>query len=271
MISAVRKTLAIIAATLFAVCVIGAVPTYANNVQTAEPIYVGDSLTYRFYDNDDDYEYEHYYKFDVPETGYYQIDLDNFSEDSSIDITDKYGDYVAYGSYDQYQDRCWLATRLKKGHRVYIKIYNPDSNEITITLSKHTHSYKNEKKYDTGLYRAECRVPECEYTKYRYSTRPNIKKLTTVNKKGKKIKIEYGYYSTIYNEIFVEYSTSSKFPPSKTVRGTVESEYTGVYSNPVKKGKKYYFRIRFVYKDKSNDHTEYFYSNWSKVKSIKVK
>lgn len=271
MISTVQKTLGIIAATLFVICIMGVVPTYANNVQTAESIYVGDSLTYRFYDNDDDYEYEHYYKFDVPETGYYQIDLNGFSEDTHIRVTDEEGDYIASSGYNQYHNKCWLATRLKEGKRVYIQIYDSDCNVITTTLSKHVHSYKNEKKYLTGLYESECRVPECEYTKYRYSTRPNIKKLTVANKKGKKIKIEYGYFSTIYDEIFVEYSTSNKFPPSKTVRGTVESKYTGVYSNPVKKGKTYYFRVRFLYKDKSNDHTEYFYSKWSKVKSIKVK
>lgn len=266
-----KKGTLIIAAASLIVCLLGIIlPVYAeNDIQSAEPIYLGEEKQHQFdWDNG---EHEYYYKFIAPETGYYQIDILNYEKDyTHLYVYDIYGDIVSTGRYDQFNNRCWNACYLKEGNTYYIEL-NSDNTLVTTVISKHSHQYKNREKYTTGLYKYECKVPECEYTKLVYTTKPTIKKVYNTKKKNKKVVVvEYGRYSTYYDSVEVQFSTSPKF--TSVISHNVDWKYVGEYTNKLKKGKKYYIRTRFVYnRNQYQGETSKFYSSWSKVKTIKVK
>lgn len=265
-----KKSIFVITAAVSIILMIGVCPVFAgNDVQTAEPIFLDEEKHHQFdWDND---EYEHYYKFIAPSTGYYQIDILNYEkEETYYYIYDIYGDYVSSGGYDQFCNKCWSACYLKEGNMYFIEL-NSDNNLVTTVISNHSHQYKSSKKYTTGLYESECKVPGCEYTKLEYTTKPTIKKVYNTKKKNKKVVVvEYGRYSTYYDSVEVQFSTSPKF--TSVISHNVDWKYVGEYTNKLKKGKKYYVRTRFVYKrEQYNGETSKFYSSWSKVKTIKVK
>ncbi|MBE5959039.1 MAG: hypothetical protein E7254_09305 [Lachnospiraceae bacterium] len=84
--------------------------------------------------------------------------------------------------------------------------------------------------------------------------------ISTVQKKHRKIIVKWNKNK---NKTFeVNYSTSKKFKKFKSV--TVNNKFKFTLKS-VKKGKRYYFRVRSLSVDGKN------HSKWSKVKSIKIK
>ena len=67
----------------------------------------------------------------------------------------------------------------------------------------------------------------------------------------------------------IQYSTSSSMKGAKTL--SVSPSSTSKKISKLKKGKKYYFRIRAVKKSTSGSKSYNYYTNWSSKKSITVK
>lgn len=111
-------------------------------------------------------------------------------------------------------------------------------------------------KVSNGL-KATCKV---KVNKKITVARAKTPKLT--NLKGKKLKITYAATSGAKG-YQIQYSTSKKFSSAKTKTLTKKS-----YTVTLKKGKKYYVRVRAYKLDSSKNKV---YGAWSKVKSITIK
>ena len=68
----------------------------------------------------------------------------------------------------------------------------------------------------------------------------------------------------------IQYSTSSKFKEAKTVAVTKNKTISKTITKLTSK-KKYYVRIRTYKSVKVSGKTTKIYSDWSKVKSVKIK
>ena len=96
------------------------------------------------------------------------------------------------------------------------------------------------------------------------TSKPKATKLTSAKKKNKTTAtLKWKKVSSITG-YQIQYSTSSKFKNSTKV--TVKKSKTSTNIKKLKKGKKYYFRIR-TYKTVDGTKT---YSSWSSKKSVKL-
>lgn len=128
-----------------------------------------------------------------------------------------------------------------------------------------TKASKNGQKYQYRIYAYNGNTKsKVSATKTIY--RLAAKNFTSVkNIKGKKIQLKWiknakaGGYE-------IQYALNSRFSKAKTINVSGGKKSSGIISSGLKKGKKYYIRIRNYKKSGKAKH----YSCWSKVKSIKV-
>lgn len=242
---------------------------YANDVQSAEPIELNVETTCTLTDYSD-----YYYKFVPSETGQYQVDvLGELNEDAKeayIFMYDEHGDLIlGAAKYDEYHDRVWGSFKLNKGRVYYINVNSlaaESTRIVTFKISKHGHVFKNYSDSVEGLDSRECYTPFCYYTKYNFTWKPSIKKLTGA-KKSLSVYVKNKYY--LYSGIEFQCSTSRKFTSVKKVKSLITYQTI----KGLKKNTKYYVRARvyYTYPTGLDDEKETVYSSWSSVKTVKTK
>lgn len=242
---------------------------YANDVQSAEPIELNIETTCTLTDYS-----SYYYKFIPSETGQYQIDvlgeLTEDDKDAYIFIYDEHGDDIlGTATFDEYHNRVWGACKLIKGRVYYIKV-NSLAIKPTVTvkfkISKHEHVFKDYSDTIEGLESRECYIPHCYYTKYNFTWKPSIKKLTGA-KKSFSVYVNNKYY--LYSGLEIQCSTNKKFTSAKKVKNLITYQII----KGLKKNTKYYVRARvsYTYYTGLDDEKETVYSSWSPVKTVKTK
>ena len=117
----------------------------ANELDTAEPIKLGQEKSIPA-DKEDGYvSWSHYYKFTAPYTGLFEITSTSL-ENNCISITDLEGHYICENEYSPYTKRVDSAVDLVKGRVYYIKIYGYEEyseySQIAIQTSIKKHSHR---------------------------------------------------------------------------------------------------------------------------------
>ena len=111
-----------------------------------------------------------------------------------------------------------------------------------------------------------------EWKKIEAGTNPDNTVLKSIkNPKSKTLDVEWNKNTKITG-YQIQYSTDSNFKSSKTKTITIKNKsQTNKTVSKLKKGKKYYIRIRTYKTLKINNKSTKFYSSWSRVKSIIIK
>lgn len=94
----------------------------ADELDTAEPIKLGQEKSITAYKGEEDIFWSHYYKFTAPYTGLFEVSSTPF-EDNSIKVTDLEGHDISYAEYNPYTKRVESAVDLVKGRVYYIEIH----------------------------------------------------------------------------------------------------------------------------------------------------
>lgn len=158
-----------------------------NNVQTAENINLEETKNHLFTSN----EYEYYYRFVPKETGYYEVSVFNFVEDSTyIAVTDSKGNEMAFEGWNQYYNDCTAIALLNKNETYYFEIdlYTDYDVNAKVMVANHKHvvdvekekSYvdENEDYYNyAGFVEEKCL--RCDYD--RYTSIPQVKSIKLKN------------------------------------------------------------------------------------------
>lgn len=76
----------------------------ADELDTAEPIKLGQEKSITAYKGEEDVYWSHYYKFTAPYTGLFEVSSTPF-EDNSINVTDLEGHDISYAKYNPYTKR----------------------------------------------------------------------------------------------------------------------------------------------------------------------
>ena len=164
----------------------------------------------------------------------------------------------------------WKKVKKAKGYKVYVYNYSRNKYELYATTSKTNIKVKNlksAKKYKFRVREYKIIDGRKYYGNYsdviKLTTKtktPTISKLKAGKKKAtvkyKKVSGAYGYQ--------IQYSTNKKFKKGNKSSNTTKLSKT---VKKLKSKKKYYVRIR-TYRTVNGKKI---YSNWSKVKNIKVK
>ncbi|MCI9530595.1 MAG: hypothetical protein HFH38_02395 [Lachnospiraceae bacterium] len=140
--------------------------------------------------------------------------------------------------------------------------------KASITSWTDAKANKNGIKYQYRIcaYKGSTKV-KGSYSAVKATFRLDAKPITSLkNSKGRKMALKWGK-NTKASGYQLQYSTSSKFKAGKTLKVSGASKNSRTISSGLKKGKKYYVRIRCF--KKSGTVTSY--SAWSKAKSIKIK
>ena len=102
---------------------------------------------------------------------------------------------------------------------------------------------------------------------YTTCTKPKAVSVSSLSTKAKAVTVKWKKVKCSSYQI--QYSTSSSMKGAKTI--SVSPSSTSKKISKLKKGKKYYFRIRAVKKSTSGSKSYNYYTNWSSKKSITVK
>ena len=244
----------------------------ADELDTAEPIKLGQEKSITAYKGEEDIYWSHYYKFTAPYTGLFEVSSTPF-EDNSIKVTDLEGHDISYAEYNPYTKRVESAVDLVKGRVYYIKIDGCEEYsrfpQITIrtSIKKHSHrlgSYTYTYDSDRGLFYRECLCNDCVYKNLFFKYKPSISKLT----KGKKkitARISYKYD---YGPFQIQYSTNKSFKKAKTTTMFYRGSKT---IKKLSKKKTYYVRVRAYTTEDNGISNVKVYSPRSAVKKVKTK
>lgn len=244
----------------------------ADELDTAEPIKLGQEKSITAYKGEEDIYWSHYYKFTAPYTGLFEITSSSF-EDNSIIVTDLEGHYTSEGEYSPYTKKVETAVDLEKGRIYYIKIYGCEEYSrvpqivIRTSIKKHSHrlgSYTYAYDSGRGLFYRECLCYGCEYINLHFKNKPSISKLT----KGKKkftAKISYKYDEGPFQ---IQYSTNKRFKKAKSTTLYYRGSKT---IKKLSKKKTYYVRVRAYTTAYNGISKVKVYSPWSAVKKVKTK
>lgn len=169
--------------------------------------------------------------------------------------------------------------RLAKVSYTYTgQIYSPavtvkDRSGRTLEKNKdYTVTYSGKRK-DTGVYNVTVTFKgNYKGTKTKqFTIYPKSTKLTSIKSKRKGFLVSWKKQSNQISGYELAYSTDSRFRNSKVSVATVSKNKTKKTVSGLKKGKKYYVRIR-TYKNVSlNGKTTKLYSSWSKSKKVTTK
>lgn len=158
----------------------------ADELDTAEPIKLGQEKSITAYKGEEDIYWSHCYKFTAPYTGLFEVSSTPF-EDNSIIVTDLEGHYTSEGEYSPYTKKVETAVGLEKGRIYYIKIDGCEEYSrfpqivIRTSIKKHSHrlgSYTYTHSDDSRLLYRECLCSNCGYMSLRFKNKPTISKLT---------------------------------------------------------------------------------------------
>lgn len=244
----------------------------ADELDTAEPIKLGQEKSITAYKDGTDIYWGHYYKFTAPYTGLFEI-TSTSHENNCISITDLEGHYICENGYSPYTKRVESAVDLVKGRVYYIEIhgfedYSEHSQiEIRTSIKKHSHrlgSYTYAYDSNRGLFYRECLCYGCEYINLHLKNKPSISKLT----KGKKkftAKISYKYDEGSFQ---IQYSTNKNFKKAKSTTLYYRGSKT---IKRLRKKKTYYVRVRAYTTANNGISNVKVYSPWSAVKKVKTK
>lgn len=244
----------------------------ADELDTAEPIKLGQEKSITAYKGEEDIYWSHYYKFTAPYTGLFEVSSTPF-EDNSIRVTDLEGHDISYAEYNPYTKRVESAVDLVKGRVYYIKIDGCEEysrfpqSTIRTSIKKHSHrlgSYTYTYDSDRGLFYRECLCNDCVYKNLFLKYKPSISKLT----KGKKkitARISYKYD---YGPFQIQYSTNKSFKKAKTTTMFYRGSKT---IKKLSKKKTYYVRVRAYTTEDNGISKVKVYSPWSAVKKVKTK
>lgn len=97
---------------------------------------------------------------------------------------------------------------------------------------------------------------------------PKSTTITKIKTKKKGFSVNWQKQSSQITGYELAYSTSSRFPKSKTNTVAIGRNKTKKTVARLRKGKRYYVRIRTYKNIMANGQTTKLYSNWSKVKSV---
>lgn len=153
-----------------------------------------------------DESYEYYMKFTPEETGWYEINLDNFLPDETYITTyDSNGEEIGFGYWNEFTNECMSCVELIANQVYYIEIHC--FSEATVAVSgavqKHYHEYKHYENskaddYEDGYITNEC--IKCEYideivipkvnisvsqTKFIYNGKKQVPVITITDRTGK--------------------------------------------------------------------------------------
>ena len=92
----------------------------ADELDTAEPIKLGQEKSITAYKGEEDIYWSHYYKFTAPYTGLFEVSSTPF-EDNSIKVTDLEGHDISYAEYNPYTKRVESAVDLVKEEYTILK------------------------------------------------------------------------------------------------------------------------------------------------------
>lgn len=243
----------------------------ADELDTAEPIKLGQEKSITAYKGEEDIYWSHYYKFTAPYTGLFEVSSTPF-ESNSISVTDLEGHYICGSDYNPYTKKVDSVADLVKGRVYYIEIqgyedYSEHSQiAIQTSIKKHSHrlgSYTYVCSDYTGLFYRECLCNNCGYKNLFFKDRPSISKLT----KGKKkftARIRYKYDV----QFQLQYSTNKNF---KKAKSTTLFVYESKTIKKLRKKKTYYVRVRAYTTEDNGISNVKVYSPWSAVKKVKTK
>ena len=106
--------------------------------------------------------------------------------------------------------------------------------------------------------------------KLTFSIIPKSTSVSKLKQGSKKFTVKWKKQTSQTTGYQIQYSTSSKMSKAKKVTVT-DNSTTSKTVKKLKKGKKYYVRVRTYKTVKINGKNTKIYSGWSKVKSVKVK
>lgn len=162
----------------------------------------------------------------------------------------------------------------------YYQIFDISKNKIVATVDNDILSYtvkklKPGKKHSfkvRGYSKENGEKYFGEWKKIEAGTNPDNTVLKSIkNPKSKTLDVEWNKNTKITG-YQIQYSTDSNFKSSKTKTITIKNKsQTNKTVSKLKKGKKYYIRIRTYKTLKINNKSTKFYSSWSRVKSIIIK
>lgn len=196
-----------------------------TNAQTAVSV----KLEERFEIPFDEETYEYYLKFTPSESGWYEIDLDNFVPDETFVTTyNAVGEEISFDSWDEFTNKCMSCVELTANQVYYIEIhcYSDDVVTVSGTINKHIHDYKlydiyRADQYEDGYIENECVICEdfeeipipkvtisVSQTKFVYNGKKQVPVITITDRTGKSFTegvdftIEYPKSSTNADEFY---------------------------------------------------------------------